>query len=107
VRPGLADRLCVSFESANDPGYYLRHFDFEIYLGQDDGSGQFALDATFCRRPGNSGQDSSFESYNSPSMYIRHYDYVVYLASDGGSLQRDTPTLWPYDTTWQIIQPWG
>jgi Alpha-L-arabinofuranosidase B (ABFB) domain len=106
VRPGLADRLCISFESADDPGYYLRHFDFELYLDQDDGSGQFALDATFCRRPGNSGQDYSFESYNYPSMYIRHYDYVVYLAGDGGPLPWDTATLWPDDSTWQIIQPW-
>jgi hypothetical protein len=107
VRAGLADSSCISFESANEPGQYLRHFDFELYLEPDDGSHQFALDATFCPQPGNSGQGTSFESVNYPSMYIRHYDYVVYLAGDGGWNPWDTPVLWPYDSTWAVSQPWG
>lgn len=107
VQAGLADRSCVSFESANQPGQYLRHYDFELYLEPSDGSAQFAEDATFCPRPGNSGQGYSLQSVNYPYKYIRHYDYVVYIASDGGSNPWDTPTLWPDDTTWRVDQPWA
>jgi hypothetical protein len=107
VQAGLAKSSCVSFEAANDPGQYLRHYDFELYLDPDDGSAQFAQDATFCPRPGNSGQGYSFQSVNYPDKYIRHYDYVVYLAGDGGPDPWDTPTLWPDDTTWLVSQPWG
>jgi hypothetical protein len=107
VQAGLAKSSCVSFEAANDPGSYLRHYRFELYLDPDDGSAQFAQDATFCPRPGNSGQGYSFQSVNYPDKYIRHYDYVVYLAGDGGPNPWDTPTLWPDDTTWLVSQPWG
>jgi hypothetical protein len=107
VRAGLAGSSCVSFESANQPGQYLRHYDFELYLGPDDGSSQFADDATFCPQPGNSGQGYSFQSVNYPHKYIRHYDYVAYIASDGGSNPWDTPALWPSDTTWLLDEPWG
>jgi hypothetical protein len=107
VQAGLADSSCVSFESANDPGYYLRHFDFELYLDPNDGSSQFAADATFCPQVGNSGEGYSFQSVNYPYEYIRHYDYVAYIASDGGANPWDTARLWPDDTTWLISQPWG
>jgi Alpha-L-arabinofuranosidase B (ABFB) domain len=108
VQAGLADSACISFESANDPGQYLRHFDFELYLEPNDGSAQFAQDATFCPRPGNSGQGYSFQSVNYPTQYIRHYNYVVYIASDGGSNPWDNNlSVWPEDTTWLVTQPWG
>jgi Alpha-L-arabinofuranosidase B (ABFB) domain len=107
VQAGLANSSCISFESANDPGKYLRHYDFELHLDPDNGSSQFALDATFCPQPGNSGKGYSFQSVNYPDKYIRHYDYVVYIASDGGSNRWDNSTLWPDDTTWLVSQPWG
>jgi len=107
VQAGLARSSCVSFESADDPGEYLRHSDFELYLNRDDGTAQFAEDATFCPQPGNSGKDYSFQSVNYPYMYIRHYDYVVYIASNGGSDPWDNSWLWPDDTTWRVSQPWG
>jgi non-reducing end alpha-L-arabinofuranosidase len=107
VQAGLANSSCISFESVNDPGEYLRHYDFELYLDPDDGSAQFAMDATFCPQPGNSGQGYSFQSINYPNKYIRHFDYVVYIASDGGSNPWDNPNLWPDDTTWLVTQPWG
>jgi hypothetical protein len=106
VRPGLADGSCVSFESADVPGEYLRHQDFELFLDPDDGSARFAYDATFCIRPGNSGEGYSFESYDHPSTFIRHFDYFVFTASDGGQFPWDASTLWHHDTSWTIIQPW-
>lgn len=107
VRDGLADSACVSFESANAPGAYLWHHNFELFLGANDGSTSFADYATFCPHPGNSGQGYSFEAFNRPDNFIRHFDYVVYLASDGGLLPWDTKTLWYDDTSWRIIQPWS
>jgi hypothetical protein len=107
VRAGLADSSCVSFESANDPGQYLRYANFELYLDRGERGPRFARDATFCPRPGNSGQGYSFQSANYPDEYIRHYDYIVYIASDGGRNPWDATALWPDDTTWLVSQPWG
>ena len=107
VRKGLADSSCISFESADASGEYLRHHDFELFLDPDDGSAKFAQDATFCAQPGNVGQGYSFESYNDSQEFIRHFNYVVYIASDGGPIPWDTSTLWHHDTTWKLIQPWS
>jgi len=107
VEPGLANSSCVSFESANGSGDYIRHYDFELYLEPNDGSTQFALDATFCPRAGNSGSDYSFMSYNYSYDYIRHYDYVGYVASDGGSNAWDASSLWDEDSTWLNVSPWS
>jgi non-reducing end alpha-L-arabinofuranosidase len=108
VRPGLADSSCVSFESYNYPGDYLRHYDWELYRQPDDGTQQLAEDATFCPQAGNSGQYTSFESYNYPGYYIRHYDGTVYIADDGGTANPwDTATLWPDDTTFDVSPGWA
>jgi hypothetical protein len=107
VRRGLANSSCVSFESANNPGQFLRHYNFELYLNTDDGNSLFAQDATFCPKSGNSGQGTSFQSDNYPTKYIRHYDYTVYIASDGGSNSWDSTTSWAADTSWLVDQPWS
>jgi hypothetical protein len=106
VEPGLEDSSCISFESANEPGEYLRHFDFELYLEPNDGSVQFAQDATFCVESGHSGEGYSFESVNFPANYIRHFDYTVYIAGDGGSLAWDNANLWSDDTTFLASSAW-
>ena len=107
VEPGLANSSCVSFESANGSGDYIRHFDFQLFLEPNDGSAQFALDATFCPRAGNSGSSYSFMSYNYSSKYIRHFNFTGYIASDGGSNAWDATSLWPNDTTWAVAAPWA
>jgi hypothetical protein len=107
VEPGLANSSCVSFKSANGSGDYIRHYDFELYLEPNDGTTQFALDATFCPRAGNSGSNYSFMSYNYSYKYIRHYDYVGYIASDGGSNTWDASSLWDEDSTWAVASPWS
>jgi non-reducing end alpha-L-arabinofuranosidase len=103
VKPGLANSACVSFESANGSGDYLRHYDYELYLEPNDGTTQFALDATFCPRAGNSGSDYSLMSYNYSAQYIRHYNYLGYVASDGGSSTWDASSLWNEDSTWITV----
>jgi hypothetical protein len=105
---GLANPSCVSFESVNKPGSYLRHQNFQLHLQPNDGSALFSMDATFCPATGNSGQGTSFQSVNYPGRYIRNYNNTVYLASDGppGTNPWDTPTGWPVDTTWLVAAPW-
>jgi len=107
VRAGLANSACVSFESANDPGQYLRHYNFELYIAANDGSSLFAQDATFCPTTGNSGTGTSFQSVNYAGKYIRHYDYTAYIASDGGSNAWDSATSWTDDTSWVVSAPWA
>jgi hypothetical protein len=107
VEPGLANSSCVSFKSANGSGDYIRHYNYELYLEPSDGTGQFALDATFCPRAGNSGSNYSFMSYNYSARYIRHYNYTAYIASDGGSNTWDASSLWYEDTTWAVASPWS
>ena len=107
VEPGLANSSCVSFKSANGSGDYIRHYNFELYLEPSDGTTQFALDATFCPRAGNSGSNYSFMSYNYSYKYIRHYNYIGYVASDGGSNTWDASSLWYEDSTWAVASPWS
>ncbi|MEU5310595.1 arabinofuranosidase catalytic domain-containing protein [Streptomyces sp. NPDC021562] len=107
VRPGLAGSACVSFESRNYPGDYLRHYNFRIYRQPMDGTSQFRQDATFCPTTGRSGTGTSFASYNYPAKYLRHYDYNLYIASDGGSNAWDSATSWTDDVSWAVSTPWA
>ncbi len=102
---GLANPDCVSFESVNKPGSYLRHQNFQFHLQPNDGSPLFAMDATFCPGPGNSGQGMSFQSVDFPGRYIRNFGNVVFLASNGGSNPWDAAAGWPADTSWLVAAP--
>ncbi|HEY2794935.1 MAG TPA: arabinofuranosidase catalytic domain-containing protein, partial [Micromonosporaceae bacterium] len=107
VRAGLANSSCVSFQSANVTGSYLRHQNFELYLQPNDNSSLFAQDATFCPVTGNSGTGWSFQSVNYPTKYIRHFNFTVYLASNGGSNAWDATGSWAQDTSWLAATPWA
>jgi sRNA-binding protein len=104
---GLAKPSCLSFESVNKPGLYLRHINFQFHLQPNDGSSLFAMDATFCPGTGNSGQGTSFQSVDFPGRFIRNFNNVVYLAANGGSNPWDTATGWPVDTSWLVATPWA
>jgi hypothetical protein len=104
---GLANPTCVSFESVNRPGSYLRHQNFQFHLQPDDGSTLFSQDATFCQTPGNSGQGVSFQSVNFTTRYMRTFDGVVYLANNGGTNPWDTTVSWAEDTSWIVAAPWA
>ncbi|MFI7024432.1 AbfB domain-containing protein [Micromonospora sp. NPDC049900] len=71
VRTGLAG-ACLSFESVNFPGHYLRHHEFRVFLHRADGSDLFRADSTFCQVTGISGTHTSLRSYNYPNRYLRH-----------------------------------
>ncbi|MCL6733467.1 glycoside hydrolase family 43 protein [Streptomyces neyagawaensis] len=80
IRPGLTGTGTVSFESVNYRGYFLRHANNDFQLVRNDGTAQFAADATFNQVAGLADPTwSSFQSYNHPDRYIRHYAYYLKL----------------------------
>lgn len=107
VRKGLANSSCVSFESRNYPGDFLRHFDFQVYRQPMDGSSAFRADATFCPVAGKNGQGSSFRSYNYSGRYLRHYDNTVYIADTSGAHAWDAAGSYADDVSWVVAQPWA
>ncbi|WP_229691487.1 arabinofuranosidase catalytic domain-containing protein, partial [Sphaerisporangium melleum] len=107
VRSGLASGSCVSLESKNYPGTFLRHQNYQLYRQQNDGSALFASDATFCAQAGKNGQGISLASYNFSSRFIRHYGNTVYIASNGGSNTFDNSSAWADDVSWIVAQPWA
>ncbi|MEU1535584.1 alpha-L-arabinofuranosidase B [Streptomyces fagopyri] len=107
VRAGLANSSCVSFESADQTGRYLRHSAFQMHLDASDGSSTFTQDATFCPQTGNNGQGVSFPSVNYPERYLRHYNFTAYIAANGGSNAWDNANAWSDDTSWLVATPWA
>jgi hypothetical protein len=107
VRKGLADSSCVSFESRNYPGDFLRHFNFQVYRQPMDGSAAFRADATFCPVAGKNGQGSSFRSYNYSGKYLRHYNNTVYIADTSGAHAWDAAGSYNDDVSWVVAQPWA
>ncbi|MFG1610987.1 AbfB domain-containing protein [Actinoplanes sp. NPDC049265] len=55
LRPGLANKGCLSFEASNFKGFYLRHKNFVLQLTRNDGTSLFRSDATFCPEPASGG----------------------------------------------------
>jgi hypothetical protein len=84
VRSGLANSACVSFESKDTAGSFIRHYNFELQLAANDGSKQFHEDATYCPQAGLNGQGNAIRSWSYPTRYFRHYNNVTYIASNGG-----------------------
>ncbi|MEU6147494.1 alpha-L-arabinofuranosidase B [Streptomyces sp. NPDC047081] len=108
VRAGLSDSSCVSFESANNSGAYLRHYAYRLRLNANDGTSTFAQDATFCPQPGNSGQGFSFRSDNFTARYLRHYAFNVYIGQNGlSSNSFDSMSSFGDDSTWMVASPWS
>jgi len=95
VVTGLAGSGTVSLESANFPGYYLRSNNFEVRLEKNDGSAQFASDATFFKRAGLSDSAGvSYESYASAGRYVRHYNYLLYVQTLSTATDRADATFY-------------
>jgi hypothetical protein len=105
--PGLADDSCYSFEAVNFPGYYLRHYNFQVVLNKNDGSALYADDATFCATTGHNGQGLSWQAYAYEDHYLRQYAGNVYIGADGGPRVGDAATGWADDTSWQRTAPWA
>jgi hypothetical protein len=98
ARPGLSNAACLSFESRDFPGRFLRHSNFRVRNDPNDGSSVFAGDATFCAREGAGG--TALESANVPGAFIRHYNEAVYLARSSGTNPWDGGGSFTADSTW-------
>jgi alpha-L-arabinofuranosidase B-like protein/glycosyl hydrolase family 2 len=98
ARPGLSNAACLSFESRDFPGRFLRHSNFRVRNDPNDGSAGFAGDATFCAREGAGG--SQLESAGLPGYFLRHYNEAVYVARSGGPNPWDGAGGFAADTTW-------
>jgi non-reducing end alpha-L-arabinofuranosidase len=108
VRRGLADSSCVSFESRNNPGDFLRHQNFALHIQPFDGTALNRSDATFCPQPGKNGKGNSFRSVNFQTRYIRHYAGKLYIAGDGDDTNPwDSAALWTDDTSFIVSPPWS
>lgn len=87
IVPGLADPNCISLESKNFPGNYLKHENSKIILKQYDGQANFNDCATFKMVSGLAdGSLISFQSYNYPDRYIFHKDMYLQI----GEITTDT-----------------
>ncbi|MEV2239918.1 AbfB domain-containing protein [Micromonospora sp. NPDC049891] len=84
VRSGLASGSCVSFESVNFPGHYLRHSEFRVFLHRAEGSALFRADATFCPVTGIGGRHTSLRSHNYPDRYLSHHPHAQMRISQIG-----------------------
>jgi hypothetical protein len=96
IVPGLANASSgyVSFESVNFPGYYLRHYDYDLSLARNEGTSQYAADATFRRVAGLADSGAvSFQSYNFTDRYLRHADYVLRIDPIGTATERADATF--------------
>ncbi|GAB4059098.1 AbfB domain-containing protein [Catellatospora paridis] len=106
VRPGLASSSCLSFESRDMPGQFLRHSGYRVQLAANDGSPVYAADATFCQRAGLAAGGVSLESYNFPGRYLRHINSEVWIANSSGTNAWDNPTSFAADATWRGTSAW-
>ncbi|KAJ4256278.1 Alpha-L-arabinofuranosidase [Fusarium torreyae] len=84
VRSGLANSGCVSFESKDTPGSFIRHQAFALLVNKNDNTKQFKEDATFCPQAGLNGQGTSIRAWGYPTRYFRHYENTGFVASNGG-----------------------
>lgn len=72
----------VALRSANIAGHFLRHANFQIFLGKANGPGdqQFLLDSTFFFEKGLADRGGvSFRSVNFPDRYLRHRNFKLFL----------------------------
>ncbi|CAI6342017.1 unnamed protein product [Periconia digitata] len=102
VRAGLGNSACFSFESRDQPGSFIRHYDFILKVNANDGSKAFKEDATFCPQSGLNGQGSSIRAWGYPTRWIRHYDNVGYVGSNGGVKTFDAAKSFNDDVSWVV-----
>jgi hypothetical protein len=102
VHPGLASSGCVSFESRETPGDFMRRSGEEIRSEPFESGTEFAGDATFCYRAPLEGTDivlHALESLNLSGYYVTREGDTVGLAPFA-----DT-SAFRSAATWHIREP--
>ncbi len=94
IVPGLADSSCISFESVDNPGYYLRHYNGNVIISQNNGTQVFWEDATWRMHTGlASSSGVSFETYNFSGIYMRHYNSYLIISQISTALDQADATF--------------
>ncbi|KAF9770823.1 hypothetical protein IL306_011570, partial [Fusarium sp. DS 682] len=105
VRQGLVTSAlgCVSLESVDTPGSFIRQNGFKLVINANDGSKPFSEDATWCPQQSfDSTGSNALRSWNYPTRYFRHYSNTGYAAMDGGWNDFDASTDFTEDASWLI-----
>ncbi|KAJ7628710.1 alpha-L-arabinofuranosidase [Roridomyces roridus] len=102
VVAGLGNSACVSFESRDTPGSYIRHINFVLMVNADDGTKQMHEDATFCPQAGLNGQGNTIQAWGYPTRAFRHFSNVGYIASNGGPDTFDATALYNDDVSFVV-----
>ncbi|KAJ7778127.1 alpha-L-arabinofuranosidase [Mycena metata] len=102
VVAGLGNSGCVSFESRDTPGSFIRHSGFELFVNANDGSQLFHEDATYCPQAGKNGQGNSIRSWSYPTHYFRHFNAILYAASNGGPSDFDATASYINDISFVV-----
>jgi len=102
VRTGLGNSGCYSFESTDTPGSFIRHYNFVLQLGANDGTKQMHEDATFCTQAGLNGKGSTIRAWGYPTRFFRHYNNVGYVGSNGGVHAYDAAGSFNDDASWIV-----
>ncbi|KAI8631579.1 carbohydrate-binding module family 42 protein [Xylariaceae sp. FL1651] len=102
VRTGLGNSACLSFESVDSPGSFIRHSNYALVVNANDNSKIFHEDATFCLQAGINGQGSSLRSWSYPARYFRHYDSLLYIAGNSGPHAFDNPAVFNDDVSFVL-----
>lgn len=104
VRTGLGNAGCLSFESVDRAGTFIRHSGFKLQADKNDGTKLFREDATYCAMQGFSGEGTnSFRNWGYAARYFRVYNGFVYTASNGGPREFDTKVNWNNDASWTVV----
>ncbi|KAI1421526.1 carbohydrate-binding module family 42 protein [Xylaria sp. FL1777] len=102
VRTGLGNSACLSFESVDTPGSFIRHSNYQLMVNANDNSKIFSEDATFCPQAGINGQGNSFRSWSYPARYFRHYNALLYIAGNSGPHDFDNPAVFNNDVSFVV-----
>ncbi|KHN93674.1 Alpha-N-arabinofuranosidase Precursor [Metarhizium album ARSEF 1941] len=103
VRDGLGFSGCVSFESVDAPGSFVRLSpERRLAVHPDDGSKGFREEATFCPEAGLAGRGSSLRSWKYPTRYWRHFNNDMYGAGNGSPAYFDAHRVFNEDVTWEV-----
>jgi hypothetical protein len=102
VRQGLGFDGCYSFGFVEQPGNFIRHYGFELYL-ESGNEEQFFEDATSCSLSGLEGQNTNLiRSWSCPTRFFRHYADIGYIATEGGVQFFDATGNHNYNTSFVV-----
>lgn len=97
VVKGLSNSSCYSFKTHN--GTYLRHYNFVLRAGRNDGSSLFKQDATFCGGYSGYTGEAVLKSVNYPNHALRHRNFQLRL----DPYDYNTPTR--QDFSFRVVAP--